>query len=112
MLLLSPFSNAEAESACAGLGETLLPVNETFFQTELKPLLQYQTYLGQHGAVQLYWVQSTNDSCETVDASGAVAAAICDYELPVLCSQSARFNASADAGNLLTVHADDLTITG
>ena len=112
VLLLSPFTNVGAVSACAGLGETLLPVNETFFRTELKPLLQYQTYLGQYRADQLYWVQSSDDACEAIDALGLVVATTCDSQLPVLCSQSAPLNASADPTNSLTVRADDLTITG
>ncbi|KZT69951.1 carboxylesterase from carbohydrate esterase [Daedalea quercina L-15889] len=112
VLLLSSLSNSEAASACAGLGETLLPVNETFFHTELVPSLQYQVYQGHYGEGQQYWVQSTGNSCEAVNALGFIIPAACELELPALCSQSAPFGASAEATNSLTVQADDLAITG
>ena len=113
VLLLSPLSNAQAASACTELGETLLPVNTSFFQTELVPSLQYQVYQGHYGEGQLYWIQSAAGStCEAVNVQGSVVFAACDLELPVLCSQSAQFGASAEPTNSLTVHANDLALTG
>ena len=112
MLLLSSFSNFEAASACVELGETLLPANESFFQTELVPSLQYQVYQGHYGEGQLYWVQSTGSTCEAVTVQGFVVPAACNLELPTLCSQSAPFGASAEPTNSLTVYANDLAITG
>ncbi|TFY56477.1 hypothetical protein EVJ58_g7616 [Rhodofomes roseus] len=72
VLLLSPLTNPEAASACDGLGETLLPVNDTFFHKKLVPSLQYQVYQGHYSEAQLYWVQSTSGSCQAVDALGFV----------------------------------------
>lgn len=112
VLLLSSFSNSEAASACAELGETLLPANESFFQTELVPSLQYQVYQGHYGEGQLYWVQSTGSTCEAVNVQGFLVPAACDLELPALCSQSAQFSASAEPTNSLIVHANDLTLIG
>ncbi|EPT02201.1 hypothetical protein FOMPIDRAFT_1029487 [Fomitopsis schrenkii] len=87
VLLLSPFSNSEAAFTCAELGETLLPVNETFFETELVPSLQYDVYQGHYGEGQLYWVQSSGNTCEAVNTQGFVVPAACDLVLPTLCSR-------------------------
>ncbi|KAH9933076.1 carboxylesterase from carbohydrate esterase [Fomitopsis serialis] len=112
VLLLSPLLNSEADSACASLGETLLPVNESFYHTELIPSLQYQVYQGHYSEAQLYWIQSTGSSCEAVNSLGFVVPAPCALQLPALCSQSAQFGASPEPANSLTVQANDLTITG
>ncbi|PCH35223.1 carboxylesterase from carbohydrate esterase [Wolfiporia cocos MD-104 SS10] len=112
VLLVSPQTHSNTVSACEALGETLLPVNETFLTTELIPLLQYQAYEGAYGEGQLYWVASTSNTCQAVDDSGAVSAVSCDGELPVLCSQSAGYGVSAEPATLLTVNANDLEITG
>ncbi|CCM03281.1 uncharacterized protein FIBRA_05409 [Fibroporia radiculosa] len=112
VLLLTPRTQSEAETACASLSETLLPINETFFTTDLVPLLQYQAYEGAYGEGQLYLVASEGDSCAAVNSFGQVSLVSCDTELPVLCSQSSAYGAYADSTNLLTVYADDLTITG
>ncbi|PCH35219.1 carboxylesterase from carbohydrate esterase [Wolfiporia cocos MD-104 SS10] len=112
VLLVSPQTQSNAVAACEALGETLLPVNETFFTTELIPLLQYQVYEGAYGEDQLYWVASAGDTCQAVNDFGAVSAVSCDGELPALCSQSAGYGASAEPSTLLTVYANDLEITG
>ncbi|KZT04485.1 carboxylesterase from carbohydrate esterase [Laetiporus sulphureus 93-53] len=105
-------SQSDAVTACAGLAETLLPINETFFATELVPLLQYQVYEDAYGEEQLYWVQPAGETCQAVDSSGLVSTVSCVSELPVLCSQSAAYGASAAANNSITVYADDLVVTG
>ncbi|PCH44337.1 carboxylesterase from carbohydrate esterase [Wolfiporia cocos MD-104 SS10] len=112
ILLISSQTHNSAVAACDGLGETLLPVNETFFTTELVPLLQYMVYEGAYGEDQLYWVASAGDTCQAVDSLGAISAVSCDGELPTLCSQSAGYGASAEPSTLLTVYANDLEITG
>ncbi|CCM06056.1 uncharacterized protein FIBRA_08303 [Fibroporia radiculosa] len=112
VLLLTPRSQPDADSSCAGLSETLLPVNETFFTTELATLLQYQVYEGAYSESQLYWVESNAAACNAVDSLGYVGQISCEIELPTLCSQSSAFDASADSANLLTVYANDLIVTG
>ncbi|KAL6306366.1 carboxylesterase from carbohydrate esterase [Sparassis latifolia] len=111
VLLLSPQSRSEAAEACATLGETLLPVNETFFLRELVHSLQYQVYQGAYGEDQLYWV-GTSDACQAVNFFGLAREAACDEELPALCSQSSSFGASPAPSNSLTVNSGNLTITG
>ncbi|KZT04637.1 carboxylesterase from carbohydrate esterase [Laetiporus sulphureus 93-53] len=102
VLLLSPMSQSDAVTACAGLAETLLPIKDAFFATELVPLLQYQ----------LYWVESAGETCQAVDSLGLVSTVSCDSKHPILCSQSAAYGASAAANNSIIVYADDLTVIG
>ncbi|KAL6306365.1 hypothetical protein BKA93DRAFT_154640 [Sparassis latifolia] len=111
VLLLSPKSQSDSANACAQLNETLLLVNETFFLSDLVPLLQYQVYEGAYGMEQLYWV-GANGSCQAVDALGVVSEAECNQSLPTLCSQSSSFGASPEPVNSLMVHAGNLSITG
>lgn len=112
VLLLTPRAQQDAATACAGLSETLLPVNQTFFSTELVPLLQYQAYEGAYGSSQFYWIESVGDSCTAVDSLGIVTTVSCDTELPALCSQSSAYGTYAEPSNMLTVLSNDLTITG
>lgn len=112
VLLLTPRAQQDAATACVGLSETLLPVNQTFFSTELVPLLQYQAYEGAYGSSQFYWVESVGDSCTAVDSLGIVTTVSCDTELPALCSQSSAYGTYAEPSNMLTVLSNDLTITG
>ncbi|KAH9947522.1 carboxylesterase from carbohydrate esterase [Amylocystis lapponica] len=111
VLLLSPRLYTDAEDACVALGETLLPVNETFFSTDLSYLLQYQEYIGAYKELQQYWVGNAS-ACQVVDRSGIVGPSACDDELPVLCTQSAVFDGKPASGNLLTVNSNGLAITG
>ncbi|KAI0918550.1 hypothetical protein AcV5_002511 [Taiwanofungus camphoratus] len=112
VLLLSPRPQSNAVTACARLGETLLPVDTTFFSTELVPLLQYQTYEGAYGESQLYWVGSTDSACNAVNSLGLTSLVSCDTELPTLCSQSAAYGGPPEPTNSLTVFANELVITG
>lgn len=112
MLLLSSKTEANAASACASLSEALLPVNETFFTTELVYSLGYLTYEGTYSQNQLYWVAPSGNTCQAVNAQGYVSSVSCETTLPALCSQSAAFGAAAQATNSLTVQASNLTITG
>ena len=112
MLLLSPKTEADAASACAALSEALLPVNETFFTTELVYSLGYLAYEGAYWQDQLYWVAPSGDTCQVVNNQGYVSSASCDAALPVLCSQSAAIGATTESSNSLTVQASNLTITG
>ncbi|KAH9939541.1 carboxylesterase from carbohydrate esterase [Amylocystis lapponica] len=112
VLLLSPNTSSNAAVACAALSETLLPVNTSFFSTDLPPLLQYQAYLGHYPESQQYWVAKSGATCQVVNSSGAVSSTSCDGEFPVLCGQSAAFRASPSASNSLTVSSNGLEITG
>lgn len=89
----------------------MLPVNHTFFSTELIPSLQYLVYEGHYGKQQVYRVGPAS-SCQVVNAMGQVSSAACEEALPVLCSQSSPYAASATSANELTVTAGDLAITG
>ncbi|KZT69948.1 carboxylesterase from carbohydrate esterase [Daedalea quercina L-15889] len=99
-------------AACEALAETLLPVNETFFTSELVYSLRYLTYEGAYSESQLYYVASSGSTCQAVDSQGAVSSVSCDAVLPALCSQSAAIGAAAEPTNSLTVSASNLTITG
>ena len=113
MLLLSSKTEANAASACASLSEALLPVNETFFTTELVYSLGYLAYEGAYSqSGQLYWVAPSGNTCQAVNAQGYVSSVSCETTLPALCSQSAAIGAAAQATNSLTVQASNLTITG
>ncbi|KAH9933078.1 Alpha/Beta hydrolase protein [Fomitopsis serialis] len=94
-LLLSPKTEADAATACEALAEALLPVNETFFTTEL-----------------LYWVASSGTACQAVNVQGYVSSVSCDTVLPAFCSQSSAIGAAAEPTNKITVYASNLTITG
>ncbi|OCH86808.1 carboxylesterase from carbohydrate esterase [Obba rivulosa] len=111
-LLLSTRSDANAKAACAQLGETLLPINTTFFTTDLPPTLEYQVFQGAVPPTQEFWVASKGITCQVVDAQGRVSASSCLRELPALCSQSAGFQAAPETATSLTVHSQDLIITG
>ncbi|RPD75515.1 carboxylesterase from carbohydrate esterase [Lentinus tigrinus ALCF2SS1-7] len=113
LLLSSPRSHSDAASACTALGETLLPVNKTFFANDLVPLLRYQTFQGNFPSSQQFWVANEGRACQVVNSKGVVSSsATCLRSLPVLCSQSAAFQASAQPETSLTVRSHDLTITG
>ncbi|TBU26946.1 carboxylesterase from carbohydrate esterase [Dichomitus squalens] len=113
LLLSTPHLHPDASRACAALGETLLPVNKTFFATDLVHLLQYQVFQKHFPPTQQFWVAGSGPFCQIVDAKGAVSLSLtCLRELPVLCSQSAGFQAPAQPGTSLTVKSQDLTIVG
>ncbi|KAI8969416.1 carboxylesterase from carbohydrate esterase [Trametes punicea] len=113
-LLLSALrSHQDAANACEALGETLLTVNKTFFKDDLVPLLQYQVFLGNFPPTQQFWVASAGSICQIVNAQGAVSSSLtCLRNLPALCSQSAGYHVDAAPQTSLTVHSQDLTITG
>lgn len=111
-MLLSPKTEANAASACEALSEALLPINETFFTTELVYSLGYLAYEGAYSQSQLYWVAPSGDICQAVNTQGYVSSVSCDTTLPALCSQSAAAGAAAQSTNSLTVQASNLTITG
>ncbi|KAM5533408.1 hypothetical protein V8D89_012958 [Ganoderma adspersum] len=113
LLLSTPLSHSEALSACAALGENLLPSNKTFFANDLAPLLQYQVFQKNFAPTQQFWIASSGLICQTVNTKGVVSSALtCLRALPVLCSQSAAFQAAAQPTTSFTVRSEDLTITG
>ncbi|KAI0356107.1 carboxylesterase from carbohydrate esterase [Trametes cingulata] len=113
LLLSSPRLHRDAADACAELGETLLPVNKTFFKNDLVPLLRYQSFQRNFPANQQFWVANEGRICQVVNAEGVVSSSLtCLRSLPALCSQSAGFHAAAAPKTSLTVHSQDLTITG
>ena len=113
LLLSSPRSHVAAASACTALGETLLPVNKTFFATDLVPLLRYQTFQDNFPSTQQFWVANAGRICQVVNANGVVSSSLtCLRSLPALCTQSAAFQASAQPETSLSVRSHDLTITG
>ncbi|OBZ67858.1 Cholinesterase [Grifola frondosa] len=96
VLLLSEKSQSDAVKSCTELGETLLPVNNTFFTIDLAPLVQYQIFQGAYGESQEYWVESSGHVCQVVDAHGT----------------SAPFGASPQPQTSISVSSSDLAITG
>ena len=113
LLLSAPHTHGSASSACSALGESLLPVNKTFFQNDLVPLLRFQTFEGNFLSSQQFWVANQGNICQTVNAKGAVSSSrSCLQSLPVLCTQSAGPKAVAQSQTSFTVHSQDLAITG
>ncbi|KAI0819941.1 carboxylesterase from carbohydrate esterase [Trametes gibbosa] len=113
LLLSTPRIHRDATDACAALGETLLPMNKTFFESDLIPLLQYQAFQHNFPPNQQFWVASQGHACQVVNIRGVVSTSFtCLRALPALCSQSAAFRAAASPATSLTVHSQDLTITG
>ena len=113
LLLSAPLSHSEASTACAALGESLLLSNKTFFANDLAPLLQYQVFLKNFAPTQQFWIASSGTICQIVNARGIVSSALtCLRALPVLCSQSAAFQAAAQPTTSLTVRSQDLSIPG
>ncbi|KAI0763117.1 carboxylesterase from carbohydrate esterase [Trametes elegans] len=113
LLLSAPRFHRDAANACAALGETLLPVNKTFFKDDLTPLLRYQTFQRNFPESQQFWVANEGRVCQTVNAQGVVSSSLtCLLVLPALCSQSAGFHADATPESSLTVHTQGLAITG
>ena len=95
------------------MGESLLPANETFFATDLAPLLHYQVFQKNFPSTQKFWIADSGRICQTVNARGIVSPPVtCLEKLPVLCSQSAGFQAPARPETSLTVKSRDLMITG
>ena len=113
LLLSASHAHGSAANACASLGESLLPINKTFFHDDLVPLLRFQTFLGNFPSSQQFWVANEGNICQTVNAQGVVSSSrSCLQSLPALCTQGAAPKASAQPGTLFTVHSQDLTITG
>lgn len=112
VLLLPSHDNSDAASACNSLNESLLPTqsNETF--SDIVNLLQYQVFLGNFESGQEFWVSSDESGCRVVDTEGVVKSALCTESLPVLCSQSAGFDAAPTAETEVTLATNNLTITG
>ena len=69
-------------------------------------------YQGNVPSNQEFWVASKGLECQVVNTQGHVSTSSCLRELPALCSQSAGFMASAETATSLTVHAQNLEITG
>ena len=112
ILLLQKQNHQSATAACATFDETLLPVNETFFSSEVAPVLQYQIFLQEFTSSQLFWIASLSGDCRSIDVTGRVVSVPCATDLPVLCTQSAGPTASPEASFLVQTVSDDLTITG
>ncbi|KAH9947508.1 carboxylesterase from carbohydrate esterase [Amylocystis lapponica] len=101
----------QRREACAALSETLLPVNVSFFSTDLPPLLQYQAYLGAYPESHSIGLVNPGP-CQVVNSSGVVSSSACNGEFPALCSQSAAFHAKPSPSNSLNVSSNGLEITG
>ncbi|KAI0631086.1 carboxylesterase from carbohydrate esterase [Trametes polyzona] len=113
LLLSTPKFQRDAVKACAELGETLVPVNKTFFESDLVPLLRYQVFLENFSPSQKFWVANEGRVCQVVNVQGVVSSSLtCFRALPALCSQSANFQAPATANTSITVHSKNLAITG
>ncbi|KAH9941610.1 carboxylesterase from carbohydrate esterase [Epithele typhae] len=113
LLLSSPHTHGSASSACAVLGETLLPDNTTFIKDNLVPLLRFQEFERNFPSSQKFWIASKGPVCQTVDAKGDVSSSVvCLGSLPVLCTQSATLGAAAKPATSFTVQSKNLTITG
>ncbi|KAH8102123.1 carboxylesterase from carbohydrate esterase [Cristinia sonorae] len=113
VLLLPSQLQLSAASACRSLNEGLLPVNQTFFATDLTPTLQFEsTFLNNFPRDQEFWVASSSRSCQTVNVQGRVRSSSCLRVLPALCSQSAAFGAGPSSNTLVNVKSSGLTITG
>ncbi|KAI0642658.1 carboxylesterase from carbohydrate esterase [Trametes meyenii] len=113
LLLSTPQSYQEAADSCAGLGETLLPINKTFFENDLAPSLRFQTFQRVFPLQQQFWIANEGRICQVVNAQGVISSSLtCSRALPALCSQSAGFHVSATPETSLTVHSRDLAITG
>lgn len=88
-------------------------MNKTFFKNDLVPSLQYQLFQRNFPPNQQFWVANEGRVCQVVNAQGVVSSSLtCLRVLPTLCSQSAGFRAAATAESSLTVHSQDLTVTG
>ncbi|EMD35536.1 hypothetical protein CERSUDRAFT_75111 [Gelatoporia subvermispora B] len=111
-IMLTSRNVLAAEEACTTLGETLLPINTTFFATDLPSTLEYQVFQGVVPSTQEFWVASKGLECQVVNTQGHVSTSSCLRELPALCSQNAGFMAGPETATSLTVHAQNLEITG
>ncbi|CDO70485.1 hypothetical protein BN946_scf184569.g28 [Trametes cinnabarina] len=113
LLLSSPSFHQDAAKACETLGETLLPINKTFFKNDLVPLLRYQDFQGTFSSSQQFWVANEGPICQVINAQGIVSSSLtCLRVLPALCSQSAGFHVDSSPKTSFTVSSQDLTITG
>lgn len=113
LLLLSEAKTSQgAAHSCAALEEHLLPVDNSFFESQVVPALQYQVYQRLHGESQRFWIASNEQRCQTVNVRGEVSAAECAESLPALCTQSAVAGAAASTANMISVKSNKLTIIG
>ncbi|TCD66116.1 hypothetical protein EIP91_001768 [Steccherinum ochraceum] len=112
VLLLQDQLQLTAESSCKALSETLLPVNQTFFATDLVPTLEFEVFQENFPRNQEFWVASQGRTCQTVDVQGHVKSSSCLRILPALCSQSTAFGAGPSSNSLANVHSAGLTLTG
>lgn len=111
-ILVEPDLFRSPASACDALGEKLLPVNLTFFQTDISLQLKYQVFLGNYPTNQMFLVASEGLICQAVDIHGGVHRVSCSAMLPGLCSQSAGVGAPAKHSTLIDVSSNGVTYTG
>ena len=92
-ILLDPMTLAAGEAACAGIGETLLPLAIIQnYSDDFQKVLSYNAFAGRASFDQSYWV---NNAVVTVTETPSISSAAgnsSNSDLPVLCSQ--RINAS------------------
>ena len=113
VLLLEPQLQAIASSSCQALSEALLPANQSFFKTDLVPVLNFEvTFLNTFPPNQEFWIASSGHTCQTVDAQGHIRSSSCLRTLPVLCSQSAAYGAGPSVSSMVKVQSSGLTLTG
>ncbi|KAK5108025.1 hypothetical protein LTR62_008860 [Meristemomyces frigidus] len=109
IVLSTPMSEQQAQSACAALGERLWYPDESDGD-----FLQYLCYEGENGP---YWIEGrVGPSCKTLTASGKQGLKSCAATLPVLCTQSAPISNLTYSNNSTewqsTVSTGSQTITG
>ena len=114
ILLRSNQSYANAQTACAAIGESLYQLNATN-QTQIGLQLQYLVYNGdlpQNGSV---WVGS-NECSALAYGNASTSMIACDSLLPALCTSgvgpTTDFSLSPANGSLLTVSSSNYTYTG
>lgn len=87
-ILLKPQTHSQALAACSRLSEGLLQTNGTYFESDIKNLIQYREYLGT-SLLENYWVaSSSSETCQAVSVLG-VHTVSCDEIFPAFCSNSA-----------------------
>ncbi|KAK7682771.1 hypothetical protein QCA50_014154 [Cerrena zonata] len=112
VIILAQQSHSSAASACTGLNEQLLNVNQTVFSQDITPVLRSETFQGTFVPRQKFWIASSGNGCRAIDEDGHVSTVSCSSKLPALCSQSAGDGAVPTPQNLINVTSQDLTFTG
>ncbi|BFZ64266.1 hypothetical protein YB2330_005407 [Saitoella coloradoensis] len=99
VLLLTPRTASAGAAACSQLNEALLPVNATFFGSDLPPLLEYQVYQSNYPENQQYWIAS-----EGPHVKPSMQRANAPFVYPPGSSNSSKWE--------IEVQSENLTVTG